>query len=108
MQRTLLWGLVYLILFIVWLCERRWHRVAFALFLVGVVGQIKYLGFVSTIAMLYLFAEFIVFFLGWLFGTMSISSMDEQNDSDKYEPTAQQRVGKMRRGIKRTKRAKRR
>ena len=108
MQRNLLLGVSYLILFIVWLCERKWRRIVFALLMVLTVGHIKYLGFVSTIAMFYLFAEFIVFFLGWLFGTMSISSMDEQNDSDKYEPTAQQRVGKMRRGIKRTKRAKRR
>ena len=108
MQKMLLLGILYLVLFITGICEQKRRRVVFALVLVVTVGQIKYLGFVSSIAMLYLLVELIILFIGWLFGTMSISSMDEQNDSDKYEPTAQQRVGKMRRGIKRTKRVKRR
>ena len=108
MQKMLLLGILYTILFITWIFEQKRRRVVFAILLVGTVGQIKYLGFISTIAMLYLLIELVVFFIGWLFGTMSISNVDEQDDSDTYEPTAQQRVGKMRRGIKRTKRVKRR
>ena len=43
MQKMLLLGILYTILFITWIFEQKRRRVVFAILLVGTVGQIKYL-----------------------------------------------------------------
>ena len=87
--------------------QSRRIRVVLGIFVVIVFDYIPYLDKLSDLAMIYLFVEFIIISVTWLFGSITIlSDMDDGDKGNTQKPrqeSAMKTVGKHRRAVKRFK-----
>jgi hypothetical protein len=87
--------------------ESRKIRIVLGIFIVIIFDYIPYLDKLSDLAMIYLFVEFIIMSITWLFGSINIlGDKDDGDEGDTQNPrqeSAMKTVGKHRRAMKRFK-----